>query len=233
MSLSKAEKLEMIKLMEEKERRANGRKLYTYYPDTGPLRRELYPKHMQFFAAGKTHRERGFMGANRIGKTEGTGGYETALHATGDYPKWWPGRVFNRPISAWAAGNTGKTTRDIIQKKLLGPITDIGTGLIPREFIVDTSSKQGVSDAIETIFVKHKKGGVSEISLKSYDQGRTAFEGTEQDLIWLDEEPDMSIYTECLLRTMTNNGLIMLTFTPLEGMSEVVLSYIPGGQING
>ena len=30
---------------------------------------------------------------------------------------------------------------------------------------------------------------------------------------------------------MTTNGLVMLTFTPLEGMSEVVLSFLPGGRI--
>jgi hypothetical protein len=28
-----------------------------------------------------------------------------------------------------------------------------------------------------------------------------------------------SVYTECLLRTMTNNGMVMLTFTPLRGIS--------------
>jgi hypothetical protein len=29
-----------------------------YFPDTGPLRRELYPKSLQFFAAGVRYRER-------------------------------------------------------------------------------------------------------------------------------------------------------------------------------
>ena len=31
---------------------------------------------------------------------------------------------------------------------------------------------------------------------------------------------------------MTNNGLIMLTFTPLLGMSEVVLAFLPGGKLD-
>jgi phage terminase large subunit-like protein len=69
------------------------------------------------------------------------------------------------------------------------------------------------------------------LGVKSYQQGRRSFEGTEQDLIWLDEEPPLDIYTECLVRTMTTDGLVMLTFTPLEGMSEVVLSFLPGGRI--
>lgn len=57
-----------------------------FYPDTGPLRRELYPKHLEFFGAGAVHRERCMLAANRVGKTEGVGGYETVLHLTGEYP---------------------------------------------------------------------------------------------------------------------------------------------------
>jgi hypothetical protein len=30
---------------------------------------------------------------------------------------------------------------------------------------------------------------------------------------------------------MTNNGLLMVTFTPLRGMSEVVLAFLPGGAV--
>jgi len=58
-----------------------------------------------------------------------------------------------------------------------------------------------------------------------------SFEGTEQDLIWLDEECPLSIYTECVTRTMTTNGLIMLTFTPLEGLTETVMQFLPGGAV--
>ena len=37
----------------------------------------------------------------------------------------------------------------------------------------------------------------------------------------------MDVYGECLIRTATTNGIIMLTFTPLSGMSEVVLQFMP------
>jgi phage terminase large subunit-like protein len=47
-------------------------------------------------------------------------------------------------------------------------------------------------------------------------------------VIWLDEEPDISIYGECVIRTATTSGIVMLTFTPLEGMSETVLQFMPG-----
>ena len=44
---------------------------------------------------------------------------------------------------------------------------------------------------------------------------------------WLDEEPPLDVYGECLIRTATTNGIIMLTFTPLSGMSNVVLQFMP------
>ena len=39
------------------------------------------------------------------------------LHLTGNYPTWWTGRRFDRPIQAWAAGDTGKTVREILKGK--------------------------------------------------------------------------------------------------------------------
>jgi phage terminase large subunit-like protein len=218
-------------LYQELQRRLKRRRLSLYYPETGPLRRERYPKHLEFFTAGRTRRERLFMAANRVGKTEGVGGYETTLHLTGRYPDWWPGYRFDRPIKAWGAGDTSKTVRDIIQDKLLGPLGQYGTGLIPAEDIQRLTQKAQVPDAIETIIVRHQSGGASTIQLKSYDQRREAFQGTEQDLIWLDEEAPLDIYAECLLRTMTTGGRMLCTFTPLMGLTEMVLSFMPGGKL--
>ena len=226
--------IEKIALQEELLRRQSRRKLLTYFPETGPLRRELYPKHCEFFAAGLTHRERLMLAANRVGKTEGVGGYEMTLHLTGQYPSWWQGRRYDRPIRAWAAGDTGKTVREILQYKLLGPVGAWGTGLIPGDSISRiVRGTGGVADTVEIVYVRHASGSDSTLIFKSYDQRREAFQGTEQDVIWLDEEPSLDIYTECLLRTMTNNGIVMLTFTPLLGMSDVVLAFLPDGQFTG
>lgn len=188
---------------------------------------------MEFFAAGAEHRERAFVAANRIGKSEGVGGYEMALHLTGYYPDWWVGRRFEHPIKAWAAGDTGETTRDIIQLKLLGEFGNLGTGLIPNDKgqIIKTNARQGLADAIKDVWIRHKTGGISYLGLKSYDQKRESFQGTEQHVIWLDEEPPQPVYTECLIRTMTTNGLIICTFTPLLGLSDVVLSFLPDGKM--
>lgn len=217
------------------------RRIWSYFPPDGPFRRDLYPKHMEFFRAGEAYRERCFMAANRIGKTEGAGGYETTLHLTGLYDAvapWWEGKRFDRPIRAWAAGKTNETTRDIVQSKLFGPVVGsgatksvAGTGLIPGGLIGEIRWKQGVPDLIDYATVRHVNGEDSVIGLKSYQQGRGAFEGTEQDIIWLDEEPPIEVYGECLIRTATTNGLIYMTFTPLDGMTEVATSFLPGGKI--
>ena len=61
---------------------------------------------------------------------------------------------------------------------------------------------------------------------KTYEQGRRAFEGEAKDFVWCDEEPPMDIYTEILYRLLTTKGLAWTTFTPLLGMSEVVMSFL-------
>lgn len=207
------------------------RRFESYYPDTGTLRRELYVKHLEFFAAGAKYRERLFLAANRVGKSEGVGAYETALHLTGQYPEWWQGRRFKRPVKALASGDTNTTVRDIVQAKLFGPAGHMGTGMIPADCIVgEPASKMGLKDAFESARIKHVSGGVSNLVLRSYEQGRKAFQGTELDLAWEDEEPPLEIHTENVVRTMTTNGLVMNTFTPLSGLTEVVLQFLPGGK---
>ena len=231
------------------------RRLYRYFPDQGPLRRALYPRHLEFFAAGgyhepkslpacgpdctgDPHRERLMLAANRIGKTESVGAYEVALHASGRYPSWWPGLKYCRPVEIWAAGKKNETTRDVVQKNLFGEVavrgrikTVDGTGLVPAEDIGSVSWKRGIHNLADTIKVRHTSGGWSTIGLKSYEQGRGSFEGTAHDVIWFDEEPPADVYVEALVRTMTTNGHVLMTFTPLEGMSEVVLMFLPGGAL--
>lgn len=143
-------------------------------------------------------------------------------------------RRFEAPVRWWAAGKTNETTRDIVQATLLGAIAQRdgrkhfdGTGVIPGEALGAVTWKQGVSDLVDTIKVRHTSGGWSTLGFKSYQQGRGSFEGTAQHGIWLDEEPPLDVYGECLIRTATTNGIVMLTFTPLEGMSEVVMGFLP------
>jgi phage terminase large subunit-like protein len=229
--MSRQDKLKLLELLEEKERRKKTRKLFSYYPDTGPLRRELYTKHLEFFSAGKSIMARAAIAGNRTGKTT-LNAFETTCHLTGIYPEWWDGRRFETPVDWWAASDTGETTRDILQHEFLGRIDEIGTGMIPKHLIVgDPSRRRGIADAVDTVLVRHISGGTSSLSFKSYDQGREKFQGTKKHGVSLDEEPDMGVYTECLTRlTATkpgeDDGIMICTFTPLSGMSAVVLMFL-------
>jgi len=197
-----------------------------------------YQRHLEFFRQGAIFRARCLMAANRVGKTFSAGGFELACHLTGEYPKWWEGKTFRHPIRAWACGKTNETTRDIVQTTLLGDVEYHGarkgidgSGVIPREKIGHDPGqltwKQGVADLVDTIRIKHKSGGWSKLGLKSYQQGRGSFEGTAQHVVWDDEEPPMEVYGEQIIRTATTKGILMLTFTPLEGMSDVVQQFLP------
>lgn len=209
-------------------------KLYFYFPDEGPFRRELYQKHLEFFEKGKYYRERCFMAANRVGKTESGAGFELASHLTGIYHDWWPGRKYDRPIIALAAADTNQNSRLILQKKLLGCLDyrdeeDLGTGLIPRELInIDSKLPSGTPGLIDTVKIHREDGnGDSTFMLRTYEQGRKIFQGFELDVAVFDEEPPMPVYNEGLIRTATTGGMSMLSFTPLQGITDVVLSFMP------
>jgi phage terminase large subunit-like protein len=69
---------------------------------------------------------------------------------------------------------------------------------------------------------------------KSYDQGRESYQASEVDVIVNDEEPPIDVYTEGLTRTMSTvpgkaNGIVMCAFTPLKGLSDTVMLYLPSG----
>jgi hypothetical protein len=93
-------------------------KFESFFPATGPLRRELYPRHVEFLNAGATKNERLFMAANRVGKSL-LGAYEVTCHSTGIYPTFWEGRRFTRPVEVWVCGQSAKTAKEILQRALL------------------------------------------------------------------------------------------------------------------
>jgi phage terminase large subunit-like protein len=154
-----------------------------------------------------------------------------ACHLTGLYAPDWPGRKFTKPIKAWAVGESLKMCRDIMQKKLCGEPGDVeafGSGMIPKHLLpVDgVVMARGEGNAYDTIQVRHKSGGVSTLRFRTYSAGRTALQGETLDFIWLDEEPDdFEVYSECLARISATGGCLIVTFTPLRGMSGISIRY--------
>lgn len=212
-------KLELLRLLDEKQRRKRENRLTDYWP---------YQKQLEFHAAGATHRERLLMAGNQLGKTY-CGAAEVAIHLTGLYPDWWEGRRWDRPTRWWAGSKTGEVTRDGVQRYLVGEPKDEsqwGTGMIPKAHLLDHSRRQGIADALDSVTVRHVSGGTSTLGFKSYDQGRQKWQGETLDGVWPDEEPPMDIYMEALTRTNATGGITMITFTPLLGMSDVVRMFL-------
>lgn len=184
-----------------------------------------YPKQSEFHEAGSQYRERLFMAGNQLGKTV-AGAAEAAMHLTGRYPASWRGRKWDRAVVGWAAGVTGESTRDNVQRLLLGRPGRHGTGYIPKANIIDSPASRGVPDLVDHIKVRHESGGESIVYLKSYEKGREKWQGDTIDWLWFDEEPDLEIYSEGLTRTQATGGMVWMTFTPLLGMSDVVVRFM-------
>lgn len=228
----------MASLLEEKNNRLQHNKFETMFfqdhriDENGQdVSRENYKAHLEFFKAGSKYNERAFIAANRAGKTI-AGAFEMTCHLTGRYPDWWEGKKFDKPIKAWAVGKLNETTRDVLQYELLGRWGDFGSGMIPKDVIVKTSSRAGVPNAIQDAFIKHVSGGISELGFKAYQQDVDSFMGTTRHVIWHDEEClNAKIYSECYTRTMTVGGMMYTTFTPLNSLSKVVMKFFPGGKI--
>lgn len=178
------------------------------------------------------------MAGNQLGKTL-AGGAEWAMHLTGRYPNWWKGKIFTKPVRMWAAGVTGESTRDNPQRVLVGPPQQQeawGTGLIPGDAIEDTIMGRGIANGLDAIVVRWGGGGdaapgESVLSFKSYEKGREKWQGETLEGVWYDEEPPLDIYSEGLTRTNTTGGIAIVTFTPLQGMSDVVLQFLNAEQV--
>lgn len=192
-----------------------------------------YDWQKEYHAAGRDNPERMLMAANRVGKTMSAGA-EIAYHLTGDYPEWWEGKRFETATLVWTGSPTNETSRDIVQAELLGGLGQkLGTGWIPRGKIVGrpTTRQAGVKDVVDKFEVKHRSGGVSTCILKTFEQGWQKWQGTAPHVVWLDEEPDdYMIYSEAQTRVLTSGGILLVTFTPLLGVTDLVQHFQEGGR---
>ena len=103
----------------------------------------------------------------------------------------------------WIAGDTMTTVEEIIMSKMYE--------WLPPERLGRWKYQQRPRPLL---IIYNKKGEIiTRILLKSYEQGRKAFQGDEPDLIVLDEEPPAEIWKEIVARTR-KGGLIRITATP-------------------
>lgn len=220
------EQIRARRLLEELARRELENRIDAYYPDSGPLRRELYSKHIAFLSSHEKHR--GALGGNRVGKTELVV-YNAMCHMTGEYPHWWTGRKYRAPVHVWFGDTSNEQARDVTQIKVMGPVGQFGTGMLRKSKLARSPTmKRGMADAVDSFYVKHSSGGTSIGWFKSYEQGREAWQGAAVHIVVFNEEPPEDVYSEATMRTMTLDGEVLSAMTPMLGMSKVVREYLNG-----
>jgi phage terminase large subunit-like protein len=184
------------------------------------------------------HDERLLMAGNQLGKTL-AGAMEWAMHLTGRYPEWWKGKVFDHPVRMWAAGVTAESTRDNPQRVLMGPPQQKekwGTGTIPKDAIKEWTPSYQIGDALDSVVVRWGGGGdvgfgESVLAFKTYEKGREKWQGETLDGVWFDEEPPLDIYSEGRTRCVARRGIVLVTFTPLQGMTELVKLFLSESEL--
>ena len=158
--MTRNDKIELLKLLEEKTRRDKENALWAFSP---------YVWQKEFYEAGIENKQRLLMAANRVGKTRSSC-IELAYHLTGRYPEWWTGIRFDFPINAWALGVSGEQIRDVLQYELFGSLDKDGfdgEGLIPEKY-TGTITRSMTPKLAKDVKVKHVSGLWSTVSFKSY-----------------------------------------------------------------
>lgn len=177
--------------------------------------------------------DRGIVAANKIGKTY-CAAMEIAYHATGLYPDWWEGHRFKHRVEVLCGSESNELTRDVMQRELLGDPEDkdaVGTGTIPKEHIGKVTRKAGVPNAIDSVMVKHCDVGWSRIFFRAYEQGAKKHQGFHIHVGWMDEEPPREIKSQYKRATLNTRGILIETFTPESGMTEVCAEFFNNPKI--
>jgi phage terminase large subunit-like protein len=145
------------------------------------------------------------LGGNRSGKSQGALGI-VARFIRREGPIYQRLRKPKRELKVWVAPLTGEKYRSVWEPRLR---TQAFAGM-------DFHHKK----APEDVFVWKDKYGGGSLWGKSAEQGPMAFESDDVDLIIFDEEPDdPQVYSSALTRFATTNGVVVLAYTPLNGMS--------------
>lgn len=210
-------------LLSDLMRSVQGKLFESYFPEEGPFSRHLFPKHMEFIRQTSIKNVCTLFGGNRSCKTL-TLAYIVAALTQAKYPDWWDGRRFERPVRTWVSGQTSELVQQALMLYLFGQ--DGYSGLIDPNNIVHIFWNQQVKGYINRALVRHTHG-ISEITFKTYDQGWQRFQSATLDLVVMDEEPPARIFSECVTRTATTGGLVLLGFTGLQGLTPLVAHLAP------
>jgi hypothetical protein len=184
-----------------------------------------YPVFKEFHKLGKDASVRLLLAANRIGKTYSCLA-EFAMHVTASYPDDWEGyRYTKKNMTMWLGGLTSFEINSLSQRLFEGKGRDpafIQSDLVIHQNLKDRHYK-----------IKNALGGITNLHLKTYG-GReqknelSNWKADQVDCILLDEQPTMSVFSECCMRIMgtgpDDHGMILIAATCTQ-FTPFVLSF--------
>ena len=181
--------------------------------------------------------ERSIVLGTQQGKTTAAG-FDMAFAAVDIWPPWHTGRHPSPPniersarFIGWYCSVSSQNVRDGAQNKLLGDISmqsGLGTGAIPLDYIEGVTMSRGISHFVDTITVRRETGGTGILQSKTYEQSVLSYQGVPVDLGWLDEDVgyDDRIYNEVIGRTISTSGRIIVSLTPMLGLTPLRKRFI-------
>lgn len=153
------------------------------------------------------------LGGNRSGKTE----YASARVVQTMVKK--PG------ARVWAFQTTGPNSIEMMQPYVHRYIPPEWRD-IPKGKIHDVTYRRKTGFSEATFILPNE----SQCWFRNYAQDPSTIEGGEIDLAWCDELVPLHLLETLRYRVITRNGLLLVTFTPIEGWSPTVKAALTGAK---
>ena len=133
--------------------------------------------------------------------------------------------ALDRPQTNYLCGHSSLTTSIQVQQpyiwEFLPPeLKSFKPGRHDRVTHLNYSQKNGFSD--QTLILPNG----SQVWFKNYTQDPKTLEGSEYDMVWLDELAPMSFVDTLPFRLVTRDGVFMLSVTPIEGFTKAVRYFL-------
>jgi len=159
------------------------------------------------------YREILVLGGNRASKSEYAGFKTIETLLGGDKRRVWALQT--------TEPNSVEMQQSIVWKYVPNELKDVKKGRVTN---VAYTQKNGFSEN-KFIFPNG-----SECVFRNYAQEITVIEGGDCDLIWCDELVPLSWIETLRYRVVTRGGLLLITFTPIEGYSPAIKEFLDGAR---
>ena len=195
------------RLLVEREKRISSEK-------EDPVRYGYEPEHWtKAEKIAKRYRDLLVLGGNRSGKST------------------WAGKMVVRTLLEKPASRVWcfQTTNDnsiSMQQPIVWNFMPRELRLAKRNKVTNISYTQKNGFSENTAVLPNK----SQVWFRNYAQDITTIEGGEIDLAWCDELVPLDWLETIRFRLLDRNGLLLVTFTPIEGYSPTVKNYLQGAK---